>query len=164
MTHVDGVKIFPKLAINIRTYYEKWKKNWRIKDAIHESKNLLNQLKNLFHIADDYFFNDTSIANLEIQDNKFYSNAPPENSNIIQNPLPPRGEPAIDLEQNHSQIVGGIMIGIPDLLEIGRKRFRGKDMKQRKKRVCSWCSLNHPTLAITCRGRGGAKFCEYKVD
>ena len=48
--------------------------------------------------------------------------------------MSPRGAPIIDLEQNNSKIVEDIIVGIPDLLEIRKRRLRGKDTKLRKKR------------------------------
>ena len=161
MNHVDGIKIYPKLSVSIRTYHEKWKKNNRVKDAIQESKKSLKQLKQLFNVADNYFSNS---QNSEVEENIFANEMPADPSNVVMNPLPPTAKPATETEVNNSQIVGGVMIGMPQTLHIAKKKFRGKDVKQRKKRICAYCSLNYPSTATACRGRGGAKFCEHRID
>ena len=41
-----------------------------------------------------------------------------------------------DIENNPFQLVGGCVVGLPDALMLGRKKYRGKDYKSRKKRTC----------------------------
>ena len=135
-------------------------KNNRVKDAIQESKKSLKQLKQLFNVADNYFSNS---QNSEVEENIFANEMPADPSNVVMNPLPPRAKPATETEVNNSQIVGGVMIGIPQTLHIAKKKFRGKDVKQRKKRICAYCYLNHPSTAAAYRGRGGARFCEHRT-
>ena len=36
--HVDGVNIFPKLPVYLRTYHTKWQKNQRVRDAVECAK------------------------------------------------------------------------------------------------------------------------------
>jgi hypothetical protein len=44
--HVDGSLIFPKLPAYLRLYYERWVRNQRVQDAVHNSKNDLKLLEN----------------------------------------------------------------------------------------------------------------------
>ena len=52
---INRISIFPKLNVHLRTYFEKWNKNRRIKDAIVESKVGLETLQNLFQISHEFF-------------------------------------------------------------------------------------------------------------
>ena len=54
--HVNGFNVFPKLDVHLRTYFEKWNKNRRIKDTIAKSKVGLETLQKLFE-ASKHFSN-----------------------------------------------------------------------------------------------------------
>ena len=155
INYVDGAKIFPKLQVHIRLYLEKWMKNRRVNDAVEKSKNTLSGLQKLFHIATEYFSACNSLDVAQNNTNVLITSA-------IQHSLTPCSRTAVNMNLNNCQIVGGLMIGIPDAVEIVNKGFRGKDLKKRKQRVCSWCSINHISTKDTCRGRGGKRYCEHK--
>lgn len=44
---VDGDTIFPKLPVHLRTYYEKWERNERIREAVDKAKSATDKLKEL---------------------------------------------------------------------------------------------------------------------
>jgi hypothetical protein len=45
--HVDGITIFPKLPVYLRTHHEAWKKNQRVKDAVDRKQADLAMLETL---------------------------------------------------------------------------------------------------------------------
>ena len=52
--HVNGFNMFPKLDVYLRTCFEKWNKNRRIKDAIAKSKAGLETLQKLFETSQQF--------------------------------------------------------------------------------------------------------------
>ena len=57
--------------------------------------------------------------------------------------------------------MGRKVLGLHDRIrrDTQHERKRGSDLKPRKRRICMWCELHHPSTKDKCKGRGGEKFC-----
>ena len=159
MRHVDRKTILPKLMVHLRLHKDKWKKNTRIKDAIKRSENSLQCLQNLFDVTNENFHKTQNLDTIQDIDVAHMPNMPDAATNLLPNPNPPSCVPTAYPQQNTCQLVGGYMVGMPDSVSHSKKKTRGKDRKQRKKRECSWCCINNPASKFACPGRGGLKFC-----
>ena len=100
-------------------------KNRRVNDAVEKSKNTLSSLQKLISIATEYFSTCSSLDTVQNNTNVLITSTMP-------NSLSPSSATAINMNRNNYQIVGGLMIGILDAVEIINKGFRGKDLKKRK--------------------------------
>ena len=174
--HVIGFNMFPKLYVHLRTHFEKWNKNRRIKDAITKSKIGLETLQKLFE-ASKHFFNandsphlagtglnqrdETKISgtNCNVDSSANFG----INNFTFQNPLPPSFRDLLNVGTNAIQLVRRHMIGLPNV-SLLFKKGRGNDRWIDKKRVCSWYDNANNGHKDTCKGKGGLKFCKCKTN
>ena len=116
---VNGIDIFPKLEVHIRQHREKWEKNQRVKDAIANAKEGHSKLKQL---------------NAVMVPAKSADEEPPIH---IPEPLETINQQA--MHNRPYTIVGGMCVGtIPTDEQIPKRGQgkRGRDEKQRKRRLC----------------------------
>jgi hypothetical protein len=152
--YVDGVTIFPKLPVYLRSYREAWEQNRRVRDAV---KNMTSRIEMLEEI------------------NKKEAPAVDE---VVRNPtLPPIlvRPTLLALRPAHTGqlFVGNTYIGVTIEQQSGRKTgkrnrattiIRGEDIVPRKRRQCKRCREHGGTKAISCKGRSpkhGAGGCEF---
>jgi hypothetical protein len=144
---VDGVNIFPKLPVYLRTHYNKWQRNQRVRDAVARAapgEARLREINAGFGIKSAAAAKGTMVPVL----------LPPT--------MPqPRGtlvQPVLGV------IVGGTMVGgaPPSRGDDGKKRQRGRDgIGIVRHRRCKYCVQHGRSLeeAINCPGRGGRSVC-----
>jgi hypothetical protein len=153
--YVDGVTIFPKLPVYLRSYREAWERNRRVRDAV---KNMTSRIEMLEEI------------------NKKEAPAVDE---VVRNPtLPPIlvRPTLLALRPAHTgQLFVGknTYIGVTIEEQSGRKTgkrnrattiIRGGDIGPRKRRQCQRCREHGGTKEILCKGRSpkhGADGCEF---
>jgi hypothetical protein len=143
---VDGVRIFPKLPVHLRTYRERWERNQRVKDAVKRAKSGSEKLKEL---------------------NETLTPAVDERENVTQqNAIPARPLPAITTKALTNEpyvITAGTSIGnLPiDAAKVSKSGKRGKDRRPRGSRRCSVCLKCNGQDPSTCKGRGNTDLCVY---
>ena len=172
--YVDENKYFPKITIYLLTHSEKWKKTRKIKDVVTKSKENLNILQNLFSISNNYFQQRIDCghnATIDILEDNVLNenyNLPLDTINLASdtidsnmNPNPPS---LLVYAQNVPfQIIGGCQLGFLAENNIRIiKIMRIKDLRQRKKRECSYFQKNNLPSRYTCTGRGSLRYCKYK--
>lgn len=143
---VDGVNIFPKLPVHIRTYADRWERNQRVKDAVKRAKPGIEKLREL---------------------NAAIVPEPDPTPNVTrQNAIPTVGFPAVPEQAMTIEpyvITARTSIGdVPHApMTSNESRRRGKDLKPRSGRRCKLClKFNDDDLyASKCKGRGGEMFC-----
>lgn len=165
--HVDGIHIFPKLPVHIRIHREEWQRNQRIRDALEKNKAGISNLRKL---------NAATSTHTNTSDSTAASNATAVgNAAAWLAPQMPKMMPAPKAHARSlgaATIVGGTRIGLASIYELkqaAKKRNgeRGKDKRPRKKgRVhkCKRCRQYQPNEQERdpmCKGRGGAKHCQY---
>ena len=137
-------------------------------NIISKSKKSLTKIKTLFNISDNYFHEtneneveiEENINEIEVEQNK---NTFSTNPNVTINPNPPSPPQIINVDNNNPcQIVGGYMIGIPNVVLQASRKFRGRDLMKRKRRHCKWCKEHNLVSLYTCAGRGGHKYCKQR--
>ena len=151
---VDGINIFPKLPVYLRSYREAWERNRRVRDAV---KNMTSRIEMLEEIN---------------------RKEAPAADEVVRNPtLPPIlvRPTLLALRPAHTGqlFVGNTCIGMTIEEQSGhqtgkRNRVtgskRGADISSRKKRQCQRCRQHGGTKALSCRGRApkhGARGCEF---
>ena len=176
--HVNGTTIFPKLPVHIRTYYEKWERNNRVKTATNLMKHDADRLKDLNNTLcpTESLPISENIDTSESTETVGMINIPtlpplPPIITEIRNvekpqwiaPRPPQPMKIPDFawrHSNHFSIVGGSMITRDsfhiDPLVKKKRGQRGKDKKQRIRR-CRRCFENNDDRMYTCKGRMGGK-------
>jgi hypothetical protein len=152
--YVDGVNVFPKLPVCLRSYREAWERNRRVRDAV---KNMSSH-----------------IEMLEATNKK----EAPAAHQMVRNPtLPPvLARPTLLALRpaNAGQLfIGNTCVGVTTEEQSGRQTGkrnrvaeirRGADIFSRKRRQCQRCLKHGGTKAIVCRGRApmhGAGGCEF---
>ena len=144
--HVDGVKIFPKLPVHIRTYHKKWQKNRRIKDCMEKAKGGVDLLDQLNKALQPCSTRPTALLPV-----------------LKPSAIDP---PTLQAQHNESySMVGGIMIGDAGNMEtcVPARRSRGSDRgSTKRKRKCTICEQNGGMHMYECGGQGGGKKrCDY---
>ena len=151
--YVNGVTVFPKLPVYLRTYHAKWQKHQRVRDAVRAAAQGAEKLKELneqmvpsnsAHAGDPNPGACTWVAAV-----RFPEAFPP---------------PPPDMETEDVAIVAGIAIGGVPVRRDGNKRARGKrggDQSQRRARRCKLCLQNNKEdqEAEQCPGRNDRKWC-----
>jgi hypothetical protein len=141
--YVDGVTIFPKLPVHIRTHKEAFERNMRVKDCVERARSGKERLDELNNAVKP-----TVAANSEAV--TCPDALPPIHPNATHN------EPHV--------ITAGTAIGLPVYPSDKRRRgSRGHDKKQRAPRSCGRCKLYNGEHMHECvgRGRGGNDACQY---
>jgi hypothetical protein len=141
--YVDGVNIFPKLPVHIRTHKESFERNQRVKDCVERARSGQEKLDEL----------NVSVAPLTPA-----NTAPAE----IVDALP--SIQAIAAHNATCVTTGGMAVGsVPYPSKKSRWGERGCDKKKRAMRRCGRCKLNNGDNAFTCdgRGNGGSKNCQF---
>ena len=169
---VDGVDVFPKLPVYLRTYYATWTRNQAAKNAVEQAKPataLLQQvIEKTRHKHSD-----------EQEEGGSGQPAPaaPKQYELMQQPK------VVVVEPEEPRIVGGVSISVPPSTgeaeqqqqqpsgggaaqadaDGGSRKGRG-DLKKRKPKTCKRCKKNggdNSTTAVTCKGRAPNGTCEY---
>ena len=138
--HVNGVTVFPKLPVYLRTYHAKWQKHQRVRDAVRAAAQGAQKLKEL---------NEQLVPTNLAAAVRFPEAMPP---------------PPPDMEPEDVAIVAGIAIGGVPVRRDGERRQqgqRGKDSKQRRAKRCKLCRQNNQPSeeAEQCPGRVCQKLC-----
>ena len=163
--HVDGVNIFPKLPVHIRTYHKKWQKHRRIKDCMKNAKfgaDLLDQLNVALQPVEIVHLEEDATASQEID-------GPSQTRRTACPPVlkpPAIAPPTLQAQHNESHsLVGGVMIGDAGNVEtcVPVNRSRGSDKgNTKRKRKCTTCEHNGGMHMYECGGQGGGnKRCDY---
>lgn len=163
LTHVNGITIYPKLPVYLRTHHTEWARNQRIKDAIVSASLGIERLK------------EVNAANT-----------------IVRNPLPSTEQPAsmpssmpshsevsdFHVEQHTMmpvpsanmpppvapRVVGGVLIGGAQQPPLEKRKHgqRGPDKAKRKVKACRTCKSHGDPRATDCGGRKWRKDCPHK--
>ena len=143
--HVDGISIFPKLPVYLRTHHSKWQRNQRVKDAVERAAAGEAQLREL------------------------NARTGPVPATALPPPLPPAmPQTPSNMPPVQGAAVGGVMIDRtrPTAHDNNRKRKngqRGKDTEAggREKRRCKYCLMNGQTRedAADCPGSAPTGTC-----
>ena len=140
---VDGVTIFPKLPVYLRTHHTAWLRNQKVRDAVRTAASGEAELRRL---------------NEEMTTTRTVSIGQHSPLRPAVYPTPDDGTPVV---------VAGIAVsGQVQAAQAKRKHGnRGADKKQRKSRVCGRCMRNgRVSLAAECKGSGGVQWCSHKGD
>ena len=166
--------MFPKLDVHLRTYFEKWNKNRRIKDAITKSKVGLETLQKLFE-ASKHFSNANDSPHLadtalnqgdetQISGTTFNVDSRSNfgiNNFTFQNPLPPSFRDLPNVSTNAIQLVGHHMIGVPNI-SLLFKKGRGKDRRARKKECALGATMLTMVTKTLAKEKGALSFVSTK--
>ena len=138
---MDGVNIFPKLPVHIRTHRDTFERNQRAKKCYKRAETGIGKLKEL---------NSVMISSAD-------------------DDVAPVGEaatlPQIQPEAMHNDeyvITAGMRIGaVADTIPKKRHGNRGKDKGKRALRSCPRCKIKKPEWKNKCKGRARADLCDY---
>jgi hypothetical protein len=183
----DGVNIFPKLEVHIRTYLKQWQRNQRIQDAVKRMKVDLVVLENINqrHLPAE-LSTVTGNGNRSDDDGNGSSGSGDGgcpvmlDGNVDQDETmltwpsaqqPDRQEEPIErarIAAGTSTHVGTLCLGatsfsLSALNQARAKYGRGKDTKKRHRRRCKLCLQfgNNEQQASECNGKGGRKRCQH---
>ena len=146
---VDGINIFPKLPVYLRTHYTKWQQNQRVLDAVAKAAPSEARLREI-----NAGFGMTSAAATETR-----------TVTVLLPPTMPQPQGTLMLQPVLGVVVGGTMVGgaPPTRGDDGKKRRRGKDagIGKVRHRRCKYCVQHGRSLeeASNCPGRGGRSLC-----
>ena len=153
---VDGVTIFPKLPVYLRTYHSLWQRNQRIKDALAKASSGIARLKAL-NAAMMPTATDTAPA----------AEAAPLPAVALAVAFPPiMPQPPIGMAlEVDTVVVGGTAVGgAPPTTERHRHGERGPDKvpNARNAKACKRCLMHSATLgqAQACPGRAPRGRCK----
>ena len=162
--HVNGVTIFPKLPVYLRTHYESWKKNQRVRDAV-EGKAAAVAALNAINASN------TAELMLDVSPGADSDDGP------MPPPPPLHHPPLVQLVTQHppmapyagampefNRTIGAMQVAFCGMPEgAGQKRGAGgrskgsKDKKPRKGRTCAVCGVG------TCPGKTSRDYCMNKI-
>ena len=152
---VDGVDIFPKLPVYLRTHYSKWQRNQRVRDAVDRAAPGEARLREIN-------------AGFGIQSAGTVGTSTPPETAMVPVILPPtlQQPPGTLLPPVVGVVVGGTMVGgAPPTRGDEGKKTRGQRGKDgvgivRHKR-CKYCTQHGKSSdeASTCPGRGAWSLC-----
>jgi hypothetical protein len=152
---VDGVDIFPKLPVYLRTHYSKWQRNQRVRDAVDRAAPGEARLREIN-------------AGFGIQSAGTVGTSTPPETAMVPVILPPtlQQPPGTLLPPVVGVVVGGTMVGgAPPTRGDEGKKTRGQRGKDgvgivRHKR-CKYCTQHGKSSdeASTCPGRGAWSMC-----
>jgi hypothetical protein len=141
--YVDGVKIFPKLAVHIRNHREKFERGQRVRRAeaaAGPGNAMLRQLN-------------AALASSQLS--------------TVQNPAPfPDPKPQALREEEYTTVEGMGVGNIPVTAPAAKvdKRSGRKDKKKRAGRTCKKCRRNRCLANEYCQGRGPTGICQFYVQ
>mmetsp|Transcript_44085 Transcript_44085/g.92721 ORF Transcript_44085/g.92721 Transcript_44085/m.92721 type:complete len:199 (-) Transcript_44085:260-856(-) len=141
---VDGVNVFPKLPVHIRTHREAFERNQRVMDSIKRAESGQYHLEKL---------------------NRVIKPSPSQNIDMVSTPAPlPDIQPAA-MHNSQNIVTANMCVGpIPECEPIRKKRGRSSDRKPRAPRSCRRCQMWYPDWKHCCTGRVGTKGadgCDY---
>lgn len=145
-SRVDGVNIYPKLPVHIRTYRERWERNQRVRDAVKRAKTGSEKLKELNSVLTPRFEEQVNVT---------------QQVAIPAQPLPPLTNTAQTTEPyviTARTSIGDLPIHTANE-SVARKR--GKDRMKRSGRRCSVCVKCNGAYASICKGNGNTMVCPY---
>lgn len=144
---VDGVNIFPKLPVHMRSYGERYERNQRVKDSVRNAKSGSDKLTEL---------NATVVPSPSEIPNVAQQEAVPAQSFL---PLTAQAQTVDPYVVTARTSIGDVPCdGRRDDCRIGK---RGRDAKPRTGRTCSVCTKKDSCKAASCPGRGGKRRCLY---
>ena len=165
--YVDGITIFPKLPVHLRTYFVQWSRNQSIKDVQKESETKRNDLKDLNALLMPV--HEEAAGAAPDDDSDSMAMATPS---FISKPNVPPEFPDIAPKARHGReatAVGNTMIYHTEaamFMEPRKKRGdRGPDRVDRQGRTCKSCkklNLSHET-ASHCPGRHPRGTCTNSI-
>ena len=170
--HVDGVKVFPKLPVYLRTWYNKWQHNQQVRETVGRCVSGRGRLREI---------NSASTDTTEMTHPLPVSSGNPPvclTHTEVRVELPPTmPKPNVSMISSYSEhtdglvVVAGVAIGGAPVTVEKKKRGRPPKhpddtstatYKKRDNRVCGKCkSSGRIEAAKTCKGRGGVKFCPF---
>ena len=142
---VDGLNIWPKLPVHIRTYMRKWEINQRSRDKFEHARSGMEKLAELNAIQEEA------------------DPLPP----ILHPPPMPQPQPQALHNEPYTVVANSVIGTIPDSSsgQKRKKRVRGKDREGTKRnpapRRCLLCVNNGGLNFATCLGRTPRGNCEY---
>jgi hypothetical protein len=147
---VDGINIWPKLPVHIRTYIRKWERNQRSKDLFKSCKSGRDKLAELNSIK-------PAAATADVPLN--YSSIP------IPPPMPQPNSMALH-NQQYTIVANSVIGTLTTNAGIKRRRGdRGKDApdvhRLPRPRRCMNCVKNNGDNFATCAGRTGRGTCQF---
>lgn len=137
---VDGVTIFPKLPVHLRTYREKFQRNERVRQSVENAQDGTAKLAEL---------NEALTS--------------PATEMAIGIPMPaPIPDPAPQaMHASPYVVVGGVLIGKNTMSAPAVSRSRGADRIKRRVRTCKSCNTNGGDFSEYCSGRSGRGICAF---
>ena len=149
---VDGVTIFPKLPVYLRTHHTAWLRNQAVRDAVRAAESGEAELRRLNEQTALQIF--------------------PQPAAGATAAVAPARHPAIrpanhPTAEDTQVVVAGMLVG-GQPSDVGERRGVGKrkrDRKPRQPRTCVRCSANGRSfIAATCNGATGRGQCQHKKD
>jgi len=177
--NTDGVNVFPKLEVHVRTYLKLWQRNRRIQDAFEGMKGRLAVLDNVNkkYMPAELRKDNEKTGDSDTNDDDgggvmFGDDSCQDESMLVWQTarMPePVEEPAEQarIAPGTCTIVGTTSLGTTDLnISAMFSRIpgqRGKDITGRRKRRCARCLLHgdDEQRAENCPGRGARMRCQH---
>ena len=186
------MKVFPKLPVYLRTYFQKVERIDRIKDAVRSAKkgqeflSVLNQRSGgdiTVATSSSLLSSSASSSSSAVVSSSSSSSSSPFSSSsslldfppvVPHQPLLPASA-SVAAAAPATSIVGGTNVGAAaaeEAISTAAKRGHGKRMKDKSKRASRKCKrcLNYQqlngsaSLAATCKGRAAQGACEHYND
>jgi hypothetical protein len=145
--YIDGVNIFPKLPVHLRSYRDRWERNQRVKDAVKRAKTGSDKLNEL---------NEVLVPALDERQNVAQQHAAPAQALPAVTPQAMSEEPYVVTAQTS---IGNLPCN--SFVQTSRVGKRGKDVAKRSSRRCGTCIRKSCLNASVCLGRGRPPLCEY---
>lgn len=144
---VDGIHVWPKLPVYLRTYHRRFLRNQRVKDAVIKAKKQAADLKTLNQQTSQGLVSDTLSASLP-------------------DAMPQASASARRVEQ--IVCVGGSTVGGAPVTILAKRKTgeRSGDKQKRKERRCKECMSRGRSdeQARTCRGRASGGSCPLQLS
>lgn len=180
---VDGVHVFPKTPVYLRTYHEEWIRKRRMKDAVARAKSITEPLARLNDLLSINAHTEPSnlllsaAADLRREEvvgtDDTLDTEGAEQADESCHPLwPEPNEPfrfkvsAVSILPRPGRIVAGTLCSSSGTYSRPQKKARGergRDSKQRASRQCKRCIFFGGMYSACCKGRTklGKRGCEY---
>jgi len=141
---VDGVKIWPKLPVYLRTYYKIFQCNQRVKDAVLKAQDGQTKLWQL-NISTSRMVGQQVVAFM------------PNIVVMVPGVMP---QPSAQARREETAVVvGGTALGAGAPVTVGVKRRRGKGRGPRAQPRCKICLLTSEDQALRCSRAAGRVTC-----
>ena len=143
--HVDGIQVWPKLPVYLRTYHKQFQRNQRVKDAVSKAKTGAEKLKMLNKETSSGLSAATASARLPL--------AMPQAPSVARR------------DDTLVSVAGSVVGGAPVTIPVKRKNGdRSVDKKKRGKRRCKSClgAGVSDEQALLCPGRTGRGSCRFE--